>query len=432
MAIVTGLLMIVFIGLLAFTVDVGRWYFVGQLEQRAADAAALAGVASLPGDVPGALTTARKLAKTNDFPDAVGTVVVSPTVDSTKPTQLRVTITQTVDNIFGPLLGRPQTTISRTAVADYAVPVPMGSPCNEFGNDPENDGQRSGNCADAGQFWANVGSPNATKSSGDAFQNNVCNSGDDGCSGGTNTDYDSNGYVYTVTLSRSVNDLKIQLFDPAQVVVGDHCTQNLTGASSLTSAQAPPGSNPAVRYAVNDGPWCTGDTAINGGSGLVRTRFQVHEGGVNAWDPLGWPVRAGCSKTYEPFSGDLSKALDTTSGATYQPEVASNFRQWVTLCSIPGRSRAGNLRHPGQHQRSGRLTLSAGTTASASGRSGRGPPTRTPSRCLGSTRWPSTGTPPAARRSSTSPACPAEGGVSSSSSACMTSGTARRPAARSP
>ena len=230
----------------------------------------------------------------------------------------------------------------------------MGSPCNEFGNDPENDGQRSDNCDDAGEFWANVGSPNATKRSGDAFQNNVCTSGDDGCSGSTNTDYDGNGYVYTVTLSRSVSDLKIQLFDPAQVVVGDHCTQNLTGASGLTSAQAPPGSNPAVRYAQER------RTVVHGrhcDQRWVRAHQDEVPGargrGINAWDPLGWPVRAGCDRTFEPFSGDLSKALDHTSGATYHARRRCELSAVGDPVLHPRDSRTGDVRHPGQHQRSG-------------------------------------------------------------------------------
>ena len=43
--------MVVFVGLAAIAVDLGRAYVVGQQGQRAADAAALAGVVSLPGDL---------------------------------------------------------------------------------------------------------------------------------------------------------------------------------------------------------------------------------------------------------------------------------------------------------------------------------------------------------------------------------------------
>ena len=83
---------------------------------------------------------------------------VVPSIDGT-PTRLRVTTSMTVQDQFGILFGLGHTTISRTAVADYSGPVPMGSPCNEFGNDPESAGIKSVNCADTGMFWANVGAP---------------------------------------------------------------------------------------------------------------------------------------------------------------------------------------------------------------------------------------------------------------------------------
>ena len=188
-AVMTALLLIVLMGLAAFAVDVGRWYVVGQQEQRAADAAALAGVTTLPADptaLPnGAYATAQNFSKVNGFQNGTVTgTTVTPLLDG-RPTRLRVTVSRDVENIFGPLLGIPTTTVTRTAVADFGGPVPMGSPCNEFGDDPEAGSTRSTNCANAGAFWANVGSPKATKVSGDAFQDNVCASGNDGCSART-------------------------------------------------------------------------------------------------------------------------------------------------------------------------------------------------------------------------------------------------------
>ena len=114
------------------------------------------------------------------------------------PTRLQVTVSQTVDNIFASLLGVPKTTITRTAVADYAGPVPLGSPCNEFGNDPDANGKRSTTCNGTGQFKANVGSPQATKISGDAYQNDNCDPAVSGCTGsgsGKNDDYDPDGLL---------------------------------------------------------------------------------------------------------------------------------------------------------------------------------------------------------------------------------------------
>ena len=139
-----------------------------------------------------------------------------------------MSVTTTVDNIFGPLLGVPKTTITRSAVADYAGPVPLGSPCNEFGDDPEPGAgstlRKSANC-NTGQFWANVGSPQAPKSNGDAYQNQM----------GSNTDFDPNGYFYTVTLTKALGSLTIEVFDPAMINVGDVCEKNnLSGAKTLS------------------------------------------------------------------------------------------------------------------------------------------------------------------------------------------------------
>ncbi len=315
-AVTVAIMLTVLLSFCAFAVDVGNWYFVGQRAQRAADAAALAGVTALPNDPSTAFAAAQTLATRNNFPNG-GKISVTPTLDG-RPTRLRVTINTTVKNQFGWLMGIPETTVSRTAVADYAGPVPMGSPCNEYGQDPDAGGNKSSNCDYTGAFWANVGSPKATKASGDAFQNGVCGSGNDGCSGSTNIDYDPDGYIYLVNISQPVSNLTIEAFDPAQVVVGDHCdANNLSNAKNL-GAKAVVG-DASTRYAPNDGPWCTGDTVINGGSGLVKTQFTVYSPGQNTWNPLSWPV--ACNKQFDGFNGDLNKALD-------KHEVDASTRTW--------------------------------------------------------------------------------------------------------
>ena len=109
-AIVTAILMLVFLSLTAFAVDVGNWYAVGLQEQRAADAAALAGVIKMPGDQPGAFSVAKSFASQNGFTDgAAGSVTVVPKVGS-QPSRLKVTVSKTVPNVFGGLMGRPTRT----------------------------------------------------------------------------------------------------------------------------------------------------------------------------------------------------------------------------------------------------------------------------------------------------------------------------------
>lgn len=350
-AVMTGLVLTVLLCFCAFAVDVGNWYFTGQRMQRAADAGALAGVTYLPSDFSSANTKARELAKKNNFDGSVTGTTVTSALDG-RPTRLRVTVTQTVKNQFGWLMGVPTTQVSRTAVADYAGPVPMGSPCNEYGDDPDQNGNRSSNCSDAGAFWANIGSPNATKVSGDAYQNNVCDSSQDGCASGTNTDYDPNGYVYLVTLTAPVTNLRIQAFDPAMIAVGDTCgngSANLDDADSL-GTNAPTGvTNASTRYAGGAGAYCTGDNVINGGNGLVKTQFNVFQATPtsNDWAPLTWPQT--CTKTFQPYNGDLALVLDKTRTSGSLPAnqrynyngVADNFRRWVDLCTYSGTVPAG-------------------------------------------------------------------------------------------
>ena len=333
----TALLMFVFMGLAAFAVDVGNWYVVGQQEQRAADAGALAGVTSLPGNPVGAFATAQNFSKINGFQNGANATTVTPGLDG-RPTRLRVSVTRTVDNIFGPLLGVPKTTVTRTAVADYAGPVPMGSPCNEFGNDPEPGSNRGATCADVtGQMWANVNSPSSAKANGDAYQSkNGCGSSVDGCLGTANNDYATDGYFYTVSVKSKISSLTIQLFDPVFVNVGLFCDTNFgSGSSAATAAVNDVVSDASTRYASGaSGPYCTGDGAF-GGSQVMNTQFTVHDPGSSPWDTSTFPVHLNCQRTYPGYSGTLFDVLNQASTATYNPVIVDGFRRWTTLCTIP-------------------------------------------------------------------------------------------------
>ncbi|MGG5258014.1 pilus assembly protein TadG-related protein [Phycicoccus avicenniae] len=344
-AVASGLLLIVLLGFSAFAVDVGHWYLEGQRAQRAADAAALAGVTKLPDDRTAAYNEARKYATANDFTSGANTIVAPSLAGGS--TRLRVDISSTVPNILGGLLGTPTTTVSRHAIAEFAGPVPLGSPCNRFGDDPDPGSNISSNCSAAGNFFAMVGSEAVDKVQGDAFQNDACSSStSDGCTSGNNNDYDDDGYIYTVTLRQAVNNLTIEAFDPAEVVTGATCTSTTT--NKLAAAAALPASktvvsNPSVRYQVGAGDWCTGDSSFSG-SGLAKVKFTVRSPGTNPWEPAAWPEMSGtCApKTFQPYNGDLSTVLDKTTAAyTSRPDVAQNFRQWVNLCTKPGTTPAG-------------------------------------------------------------------------------------------
>jgi hypothetical protein len=91
--------MMIFAG---FAVDVGSWYTRALEIQRAADAAALAGVVWLPGDFPRAEIEARAVASRNGFTNGVDNIQVSVQEVLGKPQELDVIITDTrVETMFG-------------------------------------------------------------------------------------------------------------------------------------------------------------------------------------------------------------------------------------------------------------------------------------------------------------------------------------------
>jgi hypothetical protein len=121
------------LALCAVVVDVA-WYWTNNLRiQRAADAAALAGVVWLPGNPSQAFSVARAEAAKNGFTNGVGGVVISSSVDPNNNRRLRVTISAPVGTFFARVVGVTSWPASRDARADYVLPVPMGSPDNYYG-----------------------------------------------------------------------------------------------------------------------------------------------------------------------------------------------------------------------------------------------------------------------------------------------------------
>jgi hypothetical protein len=122
-----------FILLCAVVLDVS-WYWLNGLRiQRAADAAALAGVVYLPGDLPGAIGAAKAEAAKNGYLDGVGGVTVDAQQDPSNPRRMKVTLSAPVGTFFLRVLGIASLPESRRAKAEYVLPVPMGSPENYYG-----------------------------------------------------------------------------------------------------------------------------------------------------------------------------------------------------------------------------------------------------------------------------------------------------------
>lgn len=221
--ILVAFLFSVLIGFAAFAVDFGWLYLNGIRIQHGADAAALAGVVYEPGDQPTAYAEARFSASENGYNHFAAGTTVTPIdfSDDTSgivenPYQLAVTVEHTVDTFFMRIFGIDNISIGKTAVAEYVLPLPMGSDLPYFGEDPSIPGRDP-------HFWANIHGYYTGRSMGDRFASQ-CRDGGSGSGCTVNDDrrpttYNalgqpiSGGYLYGVEVDDTVSSLQVQAFD---------------------------------------------------------------------------------------------------------------------------------------------------------------------------------------------------------------------------
>jgi hypothetical protein len=131
--VIFAFILTVLLGMAAFVVDMA-WIWSHQLQvQRAADAGALAGVVHLPADESGAIDAAKAEALKNGYPDDVGGVDVNARQDPGFNRRMLVTVSAPVNTFILGIFGFHEVTVTRTARAEYILPVPMGSPQNYYG-----------------------------------------------------------------------------------------------------------------------------------------------------------------------------------------------------------------------------------------------------------------------------------------------------------
>ena len=352
---------VLFVTLVAFAglaLEYNRWESIGVRVQKAADAAALAGAVFLPDYLATAQTTAKSTSSKNGFTHGQGGVTVTA-VEGNLPNRLKVTIAVPTKNPWGAIVGYGNSTIVRTAVAEYQLPQNLGSPENKFGNNPEETDLVNN---PSPQFWGNVFGPGSQKSKGDAHQSTICGTNVDNCpNGGSNADYEATGYFYGIDIPEGiVGSVNIRVFDPAYVHVGDNCTDgnavnSLNNAATLTAAQIPgyTGSvTPATRYASGSGsPYCSGDQyyAEGGSTSNPWTTWTLRGPDATNWEPSNNPIL--CENefpgTYPETATDLPngtvdanrlktllQSASTYPGTNPARTFASYFRQWVVMCSL--------------------------------------------------------------------------------------------------
>jgi hypothetical protein len=359
----------ILIPLTAFAVDVARWYTELERVQTAADAAATAGVTFMPDDFTNAKATAISISGRNGYPNSGTTkVVVSAT---SKPSQLKVTVSSKIPNGFGGAFGMKFTTVSRSAVADFNGPAPMGSPCNAYGNEPSG-AVNAGTAANTGaaynrgpstasvivaplpvngakctsnpQFWAAIAAPDTPKGNGDAFMTRTCSSGNSGCSGTTNSEFDAQGYIYIVRVKPAAlgNPFTLQVYDPAFVQVGDDCAGNPstsgTGGAFVNNMSPFVPTDGIARYtAGNATPFCNGDVLGGGSASDIITSYGLRMPTDTYQPKLAAPITS-CQKQYPGYDATNTRSEvlrgPPTANSKYKIDVAKVFRQWVDLCTF--------------------------------------------------------------------------------------------------
>jgi Flp pilus assembly protein TadG len=354
-AVLTALLVAtIFLPLTALAVDVSRWYVEIQRVQAAADAAATAGVTYLPSDFDSAQAAAIAVSGRNGYPNSGQTSVVVEVGE--KPTQLKVTVSSRISNSFAGYFNQGFTNISRSAVADYNGPAPMGSPCNTFGNEPPGSALSDADprgpsssvivappggavCTSSPKFWGAIAGPDTPKGNGDAFMTRSCVSGNSGCSGTTNTDFDPLGYFYMVRVGEAAKNTSVtlQIYDPAMVENGDSCEKGPKADSGnpWRVDHNPYAPDAPTRYASGVTDYCTGDV-VNGGAGTDFVTSYVLREPTDTYQPKLAPPIAACERQYPGYNADssTSNALDSGKAASYKADVAKVYRQWVTLCTF--------------------------------------------------------------------------------------------------
>lgn len=340
----------------AIGVDVARWYVEIERVQAAADAAATAGVTFMPDDFASARARAIEIAGRNGFPNSGDTYVqVEP---GEKPTQLKVTVGSSVENNFGRYFGMDDSTMSRSATADFNGPAPMGSPCNTLGNEPPGTPARGpvgsvisappyAQCSSNPQFWASAAGPNVLKTQGEQFGTRRCAGNEDGCSPlKLNEEFDPQGYFYLVRVGQAAvnNPITLQLFDPAYVATRSRCDGSPVGTAVNNNNWNDYANTDAVaryrRTPTNGAPnvFCTGDDPnsgwFHGSEQATVTSFGLRAP-IDTLQPKQAPAVPGCARQYPGYDlNAVTPPMLRKGNSQYNDRLARVFRQWVSLCTF--------------------------------------------------------------------------------------------------
>ncbi|TME61380.1 MAG: hypothetical protein E6I51_09035 [Chloroflexi bacterium] len=331
--VVAALLLTLLIALVGLGVDVSWFSFNLVRMQRAADAAALAGVVYLPGDPTGANTAALAEATKNGYTNGVGGVSVTPVQDSLNNRALAVTIRAPVQSYFAKIVGVATFPGERNSRAEFVLPLPMGSPQDYYGvatlcrnTDPYNAcpavPSATGIGTDASQgFWGAVIAKGGDRSNGDAYSTYY------NPAPTLNTQYDANGYSYIVEFPAGTLGGAVWIFDPI------FCPTGRRTSTPFQHQGTPYSTADDVLMATDGGLFANMDyvdkSVDYGGDhnyGAFYTGLSSPDCATNPYHNHWWQLASGLGE------GSYRLQVTTSQGATAQSGL-NNFGIQVTTMS---------------------------------------------------------------------------------------------------
>lgn len=368
-------MMVALIAFVSLAVDLGWYYLRSNQIQRAADAAALAGVVHVPGFPANADFDAQIAAELNGF-DSFGTLGVDADTSYlgsvVGDNEFSVELESEIDLFFAPVIGVGNLPIKATSTAQYVKPVPLGSPQNCFGRDP------TGTICTGPDpnTWAAISGPKTNKWNGDAYATDCYDTGSwsgASCSGtgqGPNSLYRPEGYYYAVEVPAGAGHVEVMVYDAGfydrpsfGTETGDNFQDTGGGADThfemymVDATPLDPSDNPAIsgcRFDINSGSsastyknkWvelCDLGNDPAPGIYVLRVWTTGNDGGTNQYS-----LGATGSVTNPRIYGinDISIFNNIGGTATFKlaeiGEVHAGKRLFIELFD-PGEASSGNL-----------------------------------------------------------------------------------------